>query len=138
MPCVLDLQRTLNSSPASSDRFSKPELINLFLPSTVLRTSQSQLSEDFSVKECRLRVAQADDSLTKLRKLLRITMGLWDYKHTQLGPSQGSTTRARSMIYRFRDKINHCTDCYRSAYSALKVLDPGGDWATRLLETQSQ
>jgi len=75
-----------------------------------------------------MRIAQADDALAELRKLLRITMGLWSYKNTQIGPSQHASTRARSMIGRFRDKINRAADRYRAAYSALKELDPGGDW----------
>ena len=64
-------------------------------------TSHSTVNADFFEKEVRLHVAQADDALAELRKLLRITMGLWDYKHTQLGPSQGAGTHARTMISRF-------------------------------------
>jgi hypothetical protein len=133
MPAVSDLRAHLHPS-SSSDRFSRPELIPLYLPSALSPTSHSTLNADFFEKEVRLRVAQADDALAELRKLLRITMGLWDYKHTQLGPSQGAGTRARTMISRFRDKINRCADRYRAAHSALKILSPNGDWVYRLLE----
>jgi hypothetical protein len=133
MPAVSDLRTRLHS-PSSSDRFSRPELIPLYLPSALPSSSYSTLNADFFGKEIRLRVAQADDALAELRKLLRITLGLWDYKHTQLGPSQGASTWARTMISRFRDKINRCADRYRAAYSSLKVLNPTGEWALRLLE----
>jgi hypothetical protein len=65
-----------------------PESIPLFLPSSNPSLSSGSLAE----KEKRLRVAQLDDSLQELRRLLRVTMGLWEYKYTQLGPSQRSGT----------------------------------------------
>jgi hypothetical protein len=133
MPAVSDLRAHLHP-PTLSDRFSRPELIPLYLPSALPASSHATLNADFFEKEARLRVAQADDALAELKKLLRITMGLWDYKHTQLGLSQGAGTRARTMISRFRDKINRCADRYRAAYLALKILDPNGDWIHRLLE----
>jgi hypothetical protein len=136
MPAVSQLHTRSHSSTTStsSDRFSRPELIPLYLPSSLPPTSHSSPSDGLFETEKRLRVAQADDALAELRKLLRITMGLWDYKHTQLGPSQGAGTRARTMIGRFRDKVNRCADRYRAAHSALKILDPNGDWVHRLLE----
>lgn len=47
------------------------------------------------VKEARLRTGQADDALVELRRLLRITMGMWDFKFTDVGFSQRGNTRAR-------------------------------------------
>jgi hypothetical protein len=61
-------------------------------------------------------------------------MGLWQYKYAQVGPGQRANTRARTMINRFRDKINRCANRYRAARAALLKLDPNGDWTARLLE----
>jgi hypothetical protein len=79
-----------------------------------------------------MRVAQADDALSELKKMLRIKMGLWNYKHTQVGPSQRVSTRTLSMINGYRDKIDRCADRYRAARSALLILSPNGDWIQRL------
>jgi hypothetical protein len=136
MPAVSEIRAHSTSTPSPSDRFSRPELIPLHLPSSLPVALRSTLTADVFKKESRLRVAQADDALAELKKLLRITMGLWDYKHT-LGPSQGVSTRARTLITRFRDKVNRCADRYRATYSALKLLDPNGDWVFRLLELKA-
>jgi hypothetical protein len=65
-------------------------------------------------------------------------MGLWHYKFTQVGPSQRSATRARTLINRFKDKIFHCAECYRAARTALLLLDPTGSWITRLRELKAE
>jgi hypothetical protein len=86
--------------------------------------------------ERRLRLAQAEDSLSDLRRQLRITMGLWQYKVRQVGPSQRCGTRARTLIDRFKLKTAQCAARYRAAYAALVALDPGGHWSTYLRELQ--
>src|SRR5262245_61681286 len=107
-----------------TDTTCVPEKIPLQLPSGVPRSQW--LNNSLPDKERRLRLAQAKDALEELKRLLRVTMGLWNYKFTQLGPSQRAGTRARSMITRFRNKVNHCADRYRAARGALRVLDPNG------------
>jgi hypothetical protein len=82
--------------------------------------------------EKRLRLAQANDALDDLRRQLRVTMGLGHYKNTQVGASQRVSTRARSLIGRFKDKTSRCAERYRAAHSALLSLDPNGDWKNRL------
>lgn len=47
------------------------------------------------LKEARLRIGQANDALVELRRLLRMTMGMWDFKFTDVGFSQRGNTRAR-------------------------------------------
>ena len=88
--------------------------------------------------EQRLRLAQAEDSLNELRRLLRVSMGLWKYKTEQVGPSQRASTRARTIITRFKNKISRCANRYRAARAALIALDPNGSWKSRLrnLETK--
>lgn len=84
-----------------------------------------------------MRIAQADDSLTDLRRMLRITMGLWDYKITNVGPSQVSSTRTRTMIDGYRTKVTRCVEHYRAAWNSLLQLDPNGEWILRLKELKA-
>lgn len=84
-----------------------------------------------------MRIAQADDSLTDLRRMLRITMGLWDYKITNVGPSQVSSTRTRTMIDGYRTKVTRCVERYRAARNSLLQLDPNGEWILRLKELKA-
>jgi hypothetical protein len=119
------------------DKPSPPESIPLYLPSSVPPALQSNFA-GLVDKEKRIRIAQAEDALTELRRLLRITMGLWHYKFTQVGPSQRSGTRARSLINRFKDKIYHCAERYRAARNALLSLDPTGSWITHLHELKAE
>jgi len=113
-----------------------PENTPLYLPSGF--PSHLQLPPNLVQKEKRIRLAQAEDALAELQRLLQVTLGLWDYKFTQLGPSQRAGTRAQSMISRFNDKISHCADRYRAARAALLRLDPGGSWMERLLELKAE
>lgn len=132
MPSVSDLRAAMPAAFASS--ITHPEQSLLYLPSQI--PQEESLFGDLVQKERRLRVAQADDALIELRRLLRITMGLWQYKHTQLGSGQHSNTRARALISRFKNKINRCADRYRAARNALKSLDPTAGWTMRFLELQ--
>jgi hypothetical protein len=106
------------------------EDILLFLPSGCQQAIS--VPESLADIEKRLRIAQAEDALVELRRLLRISSGLWDYKRTQLGPSQRAGTRARSLITKFSDKASRCANRYRAAHTALVGLDPGGEWSKRL------
>jgi hypothetical protein len=124
MPTALQV----HESSQSSDERQRPESVDLRLPSGVPRNMWPTLAAGLIDKEKRLRVAQAHDGLAELRKMLRVTMGLWQYKRTQLGPSQRANTRARSMIERYREKVERCADRYRSARAALLALDPAGNW----------
>ena len=109
----------------------------LYLPSGC--PSTMAIPEDLVAMEIRMRIAQADDALTELRRLLRISSGLWQYKRTQVGPSQRAGTRARSLISRFKDKIDRCADRYRAARRALVSLDPqGAEWSQRFRELKAE
>jgi hypothetical protein len=132
MPGVSELrmQALMDGSPPA-------ESVALHLPSSIspaLRENVAILAQ----KEQRLRLAQADDALLELRRLLRITMGLWHYKFTQVGPSQRSGTRARSLIDRFKEKVFRCAERYRAARAALLSLNPTGVWITRLHELKAE
>jgi hypothetical protein len=121
MPAVGELQP---SSPPS-DSPLHPENIPLRLPSAIAPEVRStRCVEGLPDKEWRLRVAQANDALRDLQRLLRVKAGLWHFKGTQVGPSQRSSTRTRSMIARFGIKISRTANRYRSARCALLNLRP--------------
>ena len=71
MPGVLELRATAESSRGGN---TGPEHISLYLPSGL--PSHLHQSPSLVQKEKRLHIAQAEDSLTELRRLLRVTLGL--------------------------------------------------------------
>lgn len=112
----------------------QPEVIHLWLPSSV---PQSLLAAGCPAglvqKERKLRLAQADDALNELRRQLRISATLLDYKKANIGgTSQKKGTRARTLMSRFRDKTYRCAERYDATYKALSTLDPRGEWNKRL------
>jgi hypothetical protein len=107
----------------------QPETTPLYLPSAM--PPHVIVSAGLTEIETKLRLAQADDALGELRRLLRILRGLLDYKYTQLGPSQRAGTRARSMVSRFKEKIDRCAEQYQAAWNALTKLNPEGTWSQR-------
>jgi hypothetical protein len=88
--------------------------------------------------ERRLRLAQAHDALSSLRRQLRIVSTLWNYKFTQVGPSQRVATCARTIIQRFQNKSTRYATKYRVARAALVSLDPEGDWSKTLLPLRDE
>jgi hypothetical protein len=96
MPGIADL-RAVNLRS-----FSRPELHHLYLPSSAQISIWQPGIKSLAEQEAWLCLAQADDALIELRRLLQITAGLWQYKYKQVGPSQRSSTRTRAMIGRFR------------------------------------
>jgi hypothetical protein len=115
-----------------------PENMPLKLPSTLPASLLKSCTFNLVQIELRFRLAQADDSLSELRRLLRITMSLKNYRIKQVGTSQRAGTRARSLIDRFKDKISRCVERYRAAHNALLVLDPTGNWQTYLLQLKEE
>ena len=105
---------------------ASPETIPLHLPSALPTDIISTIPSNFIDIETRLRISQADDSLNDLKRFLRVTMGLWDYKHANIRPSQRSGTRMYTTISAFQEKVLRCADRYSAACHALSVLDPVG------------
>ncbi|KAF9488589.1 hypothetical protein BDN71DRAFT_1512944 [Pleurotus eryngii] len=100
----------------------KPETLTLFLPSQVSASySTIQLLRE---KEARLRTSQAYNALSEMRRLLRITMGMWEFKFTNIGFSQHGNTRAQTTIDHFCQKVTQASNRYRAVRSALISLDP--------------
>jgi hypothetical protein len=111
----------------------QPEATPLRLPSSLPTISRTTICSSTLIDtECQIRLAQADDSLCELRRLLRVTRGLWQYKFKQIGPSQRVTMRACALINRLNEKTACCANRYCQAYSALLALDLNGNWKSRL------
>ena len=110
----------------------------LRLPSTLPTSLQQSLPFKLARIELRFRLAQAEDSLSELRRLLRLTMNLRNYKSKQIGPSQRAGTRARSLVNRFQAKVDQSAERYRVAYNALLTLDPKGEWQKSLRQLKDE
>ena len=145
MPCVERLcearvhsSHTTSSTPTvpssvASSSLLRPENTPLYLPSSIPRSLwTSGCSRGLVEKERRLRLAQVDDGLDELRRQLRISATLIDYKKEQHSSSQRMGTCTHVLLSRFRDKTHRAAERYTAAFDALLVLDPGGDWSVRL------
>jgi hypothetical protein len=134
MPAIAELRQSSDSSVSTH-----PESFELYLPSLISPILQStRCPGGLPEKEKRLRVAQADDAIFTLQRLLRVRMGLWHYKGTQVGPSQRASTHTRSMISHFEVKISRCAERYRAACQALLSLDPDGDFGSQFQELKPE
>ncbi|KAH8105040.1 hypothetical protein DFH11DRAFT_1518992 [Phellopilus nigrolimitatus] len=85
-------------------------------------------------KELRLRVAQAEDALSSLRRHLRIGVTVFDFKSMQTaGTGTKPNTRMRSLITKYKVKTDRAADRYRTARLAVLSLDPDNEeWRIRL------
>jgi len=114
-----------------------PEAAPLRLPSSLPSALHESCPFRLANIEFRFRLAQAEDALSELRRLLRITMSLRHYKDKQVGASQRGSTRTRTLISRFQDKVARCAGRYRSAHVALLSLDTKGEWQLWLQQLSS-
>ncbi len=142
IPPISDDHTTTSSTESphatSADCLPEPETVPLRLPSSLPASLQNYCQFKLNQIELRFRLAQAEDTLSELRRLLRVTMGLRDYKLKQVGTSQRVGTRARNLINRFKDKVSRCVERYRVAHKALFALDPTREWQTRLRELKDE
>lgn len=138
VPLTSEGQATSTESTHATPASCLPENMPLGLPSALPASLQQSCPFKLAQIELRFRLAQAEDALSELRRLLRITMGLGDYKSKQVGPSQRAATRARNLINRFKDKVSRCAERYRAAHNALLALDPMGEWKTRLWQLKDE
>ena len=107
----------------------------LCLPSNLPPLLRVALPPEYGLveKELRLRVAQCDDALSELRKLLRIrSLAVMQKKKSARG--QKESTRARSVLGQLSSRIQLAADRYREAFEALQIidLDTNASWRTRL------
>jgi hypothetical protein len=119
---------------ASTSVPGEAEQVPLYLPSSLPPHIRNQAElRDISDKEQRLREAQADDSLAHIRRLRRVIQGMWQFKKISIsGTGNRPNTRMLTTYQSLANNIQKYAYIYRSAYGALKVLDPSGKWSQRL------
>ena len=124
----------LHSITLSSTSSTQPEAAKLLLPSALSNAQRTLgIIPGLSEKEARLRIAQADDALRELRRQLRVSVQLLDFKkNTVGGTSQRMGTKTKTLMVRFHNKTHRCARRYSAAYDALCTLNPPGDWRDRL------
>ena len=124
---------TRAKSTTPTKQLDHAELENLFLPSS-LSPANSMLCciPGLADKERRLRLAQADDALNELCQQLHVTSSILVFKHGQHSASQRLSRTTQGLMDRFRDKTQQCAQRYSAAFTALSVLDPGGNWTQHL------
>jgi hypothetical protein len=118
-----------------SELVEQPEHLALHLPSGI--PCHLRQAEDIKIladKECRLRIAQADEALSDIRRARRTITGLTQFKKFNIcGTGNKPNTRMRTLYNRWKGKINRAAERYRAARAALLLLQPdGGDWHDRL------
>jgi len=122
------------AAPAPPENF--PENLPLFLPSAIPRHLRTLPAlHDISNLERRLREPQADDALAEVRRQRRVIQGLWQFKKLNVsGTGNKPNTKVISLYKRFDNKTKRFAQRYRTAWEALRVLDPNGAWSIRLQE----
>lgn len=131
MPSARALRETTSTTTTAPKH---PETINLILPSAMTETiRESGCLQGLAMKEGRLRLAQADDALRELRRQLRVSAQILDFKkHTVGGTSQRMATKTQTLMLRFHNKTLRCARRYSAAYNTLDALHHPGDWRDRL------
>ncbi|THU93004.1 hypothetical protein K435DRAFT_671013, partial [Dendrothele bispora CBS 962.96] len=124
MPISLQLlaihpMMTKPNSPNAED-------IPLLLPSALTRSQRlsGQCNSNLAEIESRLRDAQCEESLNKLRHGLLVKRRLLDYKNRN-ARHQGPTTRSRSYINQQQYKIDLSAATYHNAWTAKLALVGG-------------
>ncbi|TDL15288.1 hypothetical protein BD410DRAFT_732930, partial [Rickenella mellea] len=133
MPGVSSSLQDRNPSLDGRTEAENAELSPLLLPSALQPSDRvAGCLPGLAEKEQRLRLAEAEDCIQQIRRLLHVKATLWQYKTVNVS-GQRASTRTRSIIERFGVKVERHADRYRAARTALLALDPLGDWQTRLL-----
>ena len=143
MPTVLSQRpATEPSNPEANDNSLlepsqpsiQPEKIALLLPSGCSpSTDLSETMRSLMTKEAQLRIAQAYDALSYIKKIRRILVGISAFKHQHISGTGGrANTRVRSLYEKFQGRIRLAALRYRTAYAALLILDKDGSWTSQL------
>lgn len=110
------------------------EDIILGLPSQLPRTHHlTKELRSLVDKERQLRLAQAEDALADIRRLRRVITGITQFKRLNInGTGQRDISRWRSLYKKFQNKIQLSATRYRTAFHALRHLDPDGKSTSKL------
>ncbi|TFK46468.1 hypothetical protein OE88DRAFT_1714953 [Heliocybe sulcata] len=106
---------------------ARSETMPLHLPSGLPRSLRTTLPYQLDAKELRLRLAQAHDSLSEIRRQRRVLQGLTEFKKRNVsGTGQRANTRLRALYNRFNQKTRRAAERYRAARCALTdITGPG-------------
>ena len=104
-----------------------PESINLWFPSA-LRDRDASCISGLPLLEFRLRYAEAVDSLTQLRCLLRVARSLRFQVHKHITGTQRTAPQGRGVSEGLYARIAHICARYRDDIVALRRLHPSGKW----------
>ncbi|KAI0671900.1 hypothetical protein C8Q78DRAFT_972892, partial [Trametes maxima] len=110
------------------------EDILLWLPSSLPQElSIGDFAKQLLGIEFRLRFAQANDSLSDIRRIRRMLKGVSEFRRMNIDGTGGrATTRAHALYSKFLCKQDRAADRYRAAYKALLVVNPDGAWQRTL------
>jgi hypothetical protein len=142
IPHVASLLAQSSSAPdsdtttISSTPENLAENIPLLLPSALPHHIRNlpELAEVCKLEQ-RLREPQADDALASIQRQRRVIQGLWQFKRLNAsGIGNRPNTKMLTLYKRFDSKTKRAAEEYRSAWRALRVLDPNGSWSIRLKE----
>lgn len=134
MPTVASYAQNPHAPKPSATLDVDGTSVEIWLPSSIRSSDQSWLQADYNKTgmlvvdaEKVLRLAQLQDSLDAIKRLLKTKLSTKDYTwHNLFG--QRSNTRAQSALSSVDKKINDRAAQYQRAYSALLILDPDGNW----------
>lgn len=113
---------------------SNVEHQNLWLPSSLPDIHRKHNCDKTLVDiETRLRRAQCEDTLDKIRNLQRGRLSFISFRNRNIR-NQNPNTRAQDTISRLEDKSKALAVKYRAARMALLSLLGPGDWETHLRE----
>jgi hypothetical protein len=112
-----------------SEALSKPEAMQLFLPSHFIpHVRQAVCSETIVDIEVRLRKGQLSEALSGLRRQLRARMFASKLKNKN-GNGQLYWLRSNTFITQVNSRLREHQRIYDSARRAMEHLDPDGSWA---------
>jgi len=112
------------------------ESVKLWLPSELSQDDRAAWClPEIPELEFRFRYAQADDSLSEIRRLRRMLQGLRDQNAKHPSLVQRSRTRTRGVFEGFEARVRRAVRRYRHSRQAMLSLDPSQqlspEWAKR-------
>ncbi|EDR12898.1 uncharacterized protein LACBIDRAFT_323718 [Laccaria bicolor S238N-H82] len=127
-------QQSTNQSSQIGDSLTDVEHQVLWLPSTLPENHRKHSCDATLIDiEIRLRRAQCEDMLDKIRSLQRGHLSFISFRNRNIR-NQNPNTRAQDTISRLEDKSKALAVKYRAARKALLALLGPGDWETHLQE----
>ncbi len=139
MPCVSCLRAPVADATTGDDseheEAGSAVDMELLLPDKLPDAERSALPQGVVDKYLRLRLAQADDALSSLKRHLRKGATLRQHQEEHVaGTGVAANTRMQTAIRNQSLRQELDADRYRAARAALLKLDPAGAWRLRLLE----